>query len=181
MKKKTPIIITTLLATLLLSSYFAIAAEYGSKDDPLVSLSYIEEIILPKTTEMIDEVIEEKTQGYTDNIYQILEDIGADYNALANNEEFIQKVADSVEVSTSNVVSVEAGQVITLKAGGEILLRSGNVSTSSSAFLNVTSGSDVATNTALTANNLYMATDNDQTLTVVTSGTVIVIGTYIIG
>ena len=42
-----------LLVVLAVSGYFAIAAEYGSKEDPLVTLSYINEVLSPQTMEAI--------------------------------------------------------------------------------------------------------------------------------
>jgi hypothetical protein len=39
------------------------AAEYGSNDDPLVSLSYITDVLAPETLKKVDEEIDKKMQN----------------------------------------------------------------------------------------------------------------------
>ena len=46
----------------------AIAAEYGSQSDPLVTLSYIEQVLLPKAKEDVDEQVQEALEDYEDDL-----------------------------------------------------------------------------------------------------------------
>lgn len=57
MNKRTKILLSVLLAVLLCGGALLIyAAEtYSSKEDPLISLSYINEVLLPKVVEMISD------------------------------------------------------------------------------------------------------------------------------
>jgi len=47
-KKWTIALAAVLLVTLSVTGYFAIAAEYGSEEDPLVTLCYINNILSPQ-------------------------------------------------------------------------------------------------------------------------------------
>ena len=52
-------VISVLMATLLFGGYMAIAAELGGKDDPLVTLSYIQEL-MPELQNSISAAVAEK-------------------------------------------------------------------------------------------------------------------------
>ena len=48
-----------MVAALMITGLGAIAAEYGSQSDPLVTLSYIEQILLPQSRQQVDQQLEE--------------------------------------------------------------------------------------------------------------------------
>ena len=56
-------LIAVLLVVLTATGYFAIGAEYGSQDDPLVTLSYINDVLSPNTMKNIDSIFAKKTAG----------------------------------------------------------------------------------------------------------------------
>ena len=59
MNKRKWIITTSsvLLVLLLISGYMAIAAEYGAESDPLVSASYITDVLAPETIKQVNATI----------------------------------------------------------------------------------------------------------------------------
>ena len=67
MNKKWMIWMTcVMVAVLMVAGLGVIAAEYGSQSDPLITLSYIEEVLLPDTKEEVDEQIQEALKDYED-------------------------------------------------------------------------------------------------------------------
>lgn len=51
-----------LLVLLLLASYMAVAAETTERDDPLVALSYLTDVLAPETIEKVNAAIDLKAQ-----------------------------------------------------------------------------------------------------------------------
>ena len=99
-------VISVLLAALLLGGYMAVAAELGSKDDPLVTLSYIQELmpelhnsisaaVAEKTAEF-DATLEAKVQEVNQSIDDKIARFEDQYAAGYANDSFIEKVADAV-------------------------------------------------------------------------------------
>jgi len=143
-----------LLVALLLTGYLAVAAEYGSQNDPLVTLSYIEEL-LPQLREAIDNAVKDKTAEFDrtlDNkLNEAMNSIDAkiaqfetDFSADVADESFIASVADLVvqkigssggsgDGSTTGgtaelfkVVRFKSGQTVIGEVGTEILWRIGS-------------------------------------------------------
>ena len=96
-----------LLIALLASGYMAVAAEYGSKEDPLVTLSYITDVLEPEALKRVDEAIADKTatlnaeldgkiEEYVAKLDEALASGGGSASDLASNEALINAVADAV-------------------------------------------------------------------------------------
>lgn len=94
---------SVLIVVLLLAGGAAVAAELGGKDDPLVSLSYIEQLI-PQLNENIEKVISEKVNEFDASLDTKIEEVNKSidekisrfeeqYAAGFANQEFIDKVA----------------------------------------------------------------------------------------
>lgn len=182
MKQTKPMIITALMITLLLSSYVAFASEYGSKDDPLVSLSYIKEILLPQTLSSVDELVIERTEEYINQLDEKMVDFESEFNAVASNTEFVQKVAENITNNQNAVtlVTVASGQTLRFNSGTEILLRTGTANfANANGVVNITQGS--SDQTAVTANNMYVAVEDLQSLTATSDCTIMVFGVYTLG
>lgn len=99
-------VISVLMATLLFGGYMAIAAELGGKDDPLVTLSYIQEL-MPELQNSISAAVAEKTAEFdaalalkVDEVNQSIDDkisrFEEQYAAGYANDAFVNKVADAV-------------------------------------------------------------------------------------
>lgn len=149
-------IITTgifLLVFLMASGYFAIAAEYGSQTDPLVSLSYITDVLSPETLSAFEEKanaraleietgINSRIDQYSADLNQKLEDFEKQYADSIMSDEFIQKVAavlaekqaqqpsssenTAVTVPSTNQTSAQTWSVVKLESGKKMILPLGS-------------------------------------------------------
>ncbi|MDR1117540.1 MAG: hypothetical protein LBL09_04760 [Oscillospiraceae bacterium] len=97
---------SVLLVVLLFAGYMAIAAEFGSQGDPLVTLSYIEELI-PDLKKSIEDAIAEKTRQFDASIQAKVEEVNqtiddkigrfeSQYAASFADDEFVGRIADAV-------------------------------------------------------------------------------------
>ena len=131
MKERSLKIIIAVLALLLVGGVAAYAAtNYGTRDDPLITKSYLDEVVKPE--------LESDMKTKLD---------AASSEMLASTPgEFA-----SVELS--------GGQSLRFAAGCQILPVSGSVS-ALGAMADTTAGDAVATGAALSANHLYMATES---------------------
>jgi len=102
---------SVLLVILLVTGYIAIAAE-GSREDPLVTVSYIE-TLLPKLSGTIDEAIAKKTAEFdtainvkVDEVNQTIDDkisrFEEQYAAGFSNDAFVSRVAAAILDKTGN-------------------------------------------------------------------------------
>ncbi len=131
MKEKSLKIIIAVLAVLLLGGVAAYAAtNYGTRDDPLITKSYLDEVVKPELESDM------KTK---------LDAASAEMLASAPGE------FASVELS--------GGQSLRCAVGCQILPVRGSVS-ALGAMADTTAGDAVAAGAALSANHLYMATES---------------------
>ncbi len=176
-----------MMAVLLISGYMAIAAEYGAESDPLVTASYITDVLAPQTIEEVNKTIEQKTAQFQTQLNQTLSEYTATLDStiaefeaqnknLADNEDFIAAVATQVLASMNEsdgnsssttgssvwrLVEIEKGQTLVFEVGGMILPRIGSATcfaASSPGLINATTGSELSSGGALTTNNLYIVT-----------------------
>ena len=142
-KNKSLVAITVLLAVLLVASIGALAAtNYGTKDDPLVTLSYLDTTVTGSILDKLDNSIAEAEKELTAS--------------------FDEKIASGGGTETFSLVTLSNGQAVTCGVGTEIMLRIGTAASygnDSPRLINTTTGTSVtAANTALSANNMYMVT-----------------------
>jgi len=154
MKKKTWIITVVTIAAVALLAGVAVyaASSYGSKDDPLVAKSYVEDVLQPELEEKLSEEL-------SDALGELRSGSG-DFTVL----------------------KLRSGQTVTGEVGCQILPRLGTVQAmgaSSPALVDTTAGTSVAAGTALTANHLYMVSIAGNGVTVTADSTyVLVSGGY---
>lgn len=119
------------------------AAEVGSSEDPLVTLSYLNETFLDSIMDRVDQKI------------------------AARNTQIIQQTGGQVSsgtgsaASTFSVVTLSSGQVLTGDIGCEVMLRVGSatcVSPSSPGLIDETAATTLNNGEALVQNHLYMMT-----------------------
>ncbi len=159
MKKKRMI---TILAFILVAVLFAgigayAASTLGSKDDPLVTLSYVNERLYP----------------------QLLEKITQEADRAA--EETRRSFTAGITTETYSIVTLSYGQKLTGQVGCEILLRSGSAS-AGSGIVDTTSGGELKSGSALSANHLcIVATEGGGITATANSVQLVVRGGYKIG
>lgn len=125
------------------------AGTQGSQDDPLVTLSYLNEKALPEIMKQVDAKLAEREKALTEKI---------------------QKENQSAFAT----VELKSGKTLTLSAGSQLLLRQGGLTTTAP-LLDLTDGT-THNGGELTANHLYLATGDAQVLTASTAVTVLVLG-----
>lgn len=141
--KKNPLrtALCLLLAGTVLAAFAALAADVGGRDDPLVTLSYLNGAYLSHLLDKVDEKLE------------------------ARNRAFLSELSIPDGQSAEFVpVTLSSGQTLRGASGCEILFRSGTAICSApagtQALADTTSGSAVSGGGALTVNHLYIVLDS---------------------
>lgn len=155
MKKKRFFITVCLLLSVLVVSASAAA---GSSGDPLISLSYLEDAFLETLNEKIDDQLDKSDRKLTSGVSG--DKNKSDLQLAANWTESRLKAQDTLYGSTGTNVLVLAGGM--------------HVSFPTGAVVDVTTGSEVASGSALQPNHRYMvAEDTDAAFTVTTKTAVV--------
>lgn len=126
------------------------AGTQGSQSDPLVTLSYLNEKVLPNILKQVDQKVEEGTKELREQLEK-------------NGQASFQ------------TAEVAKGKTVTLGAGSQLLLRSGTASCTDG-LIDLTTGEAVWGELSL--NHLYIATSDTQKVTVAEKATVMVLGSY---
>ena len=157
MKKSTKTMITLGLATILLGTTIAFS-EAGTRNDPVVSLSYFE-----KTMDELKDYVDAKLRQ-------------------DNNDE------KTVESATFEVVEIEAGQSIIGKGGTEIILRGGTgkgagrakvVAPGKDGLSDITDGKDLKSGQDVPLNHLLIVPrDDNRGVYAVTDSVYLIKGDY---
>lgn len=191
--KKQRFIITTaafLMVCLLVSGYYAVAAEYGSADDPLITQSYLDAVITPKAVQ----AAESAAQGQADTLAARITALSNDLNdritavaaVLASDETFLKRVAAAGGTTAADsgdwkTVTLSAGQKVYLAAGAELVLRSGAATCVESAgkgLVNLSEVGELSQGDDLTLYNLYTATTQSSGLLAAERTKVLISGDY---
>ncbi len=191
---------SALVVVLAFGGFMAIAAEVGSKEDPVVAVSYINEELVPMLGKKIDEAISSKTEAFQKELdskmEQFIKDMAVSGSGAGQggtvSQEVINAVADQVAgklaasggASGANfaIVEVAAGKTLNAKRGAEILLRLGSatcVASGNPGLIDLTNAGELAGGKALEKNHLYLVTvDGDRGFKAVDKVTVFVRGLY---
>lgn len=149
-----------LLALTLLLGTGAAMASGGSKSDPLVTLSYLEDTVIP---EILD-ALSDETKSVT---RELKGDLADQIEAYEKEMETI--VSGTVTGSETYVlVTLTKGQTMALDVGCEMMLRVGTATVKAAtnpALIDVTTGETLNAGASLMKNHLYMSTIPDRTLT----------------
>ena len=152
--------IPALLALTLLLGTGAAMASGGSKTDPLVTLSYLEDTVIP---EILD-LLYDETRVANKELKNDLADQIKEYE-----KEMESLVSGTVTGSeTYTLVTLTGGQTLALDVGCELMLRVGTATVNAAtnpALIDVTTGDSINGGASLVKNHLYMATIPDRTLT----------------
>ena len=136
----------------------AALAASGDKDDPLVTVSYLEQTVIPDVVSQVESKMETRQKELSQ---QLSEQI-AQYE-----QEVAQAGAGTGSSASYTLVTLTSGQTMALDVGCEVMLRVGNATVkaaTSPALVDVTTGGTVESGTSLTKNHLYMSTIADRTI-----------------
>ena len=150
-------ILVSALALTVLCAGAALAAN-GDQSDPLVTLSYLNQTVIPDVVSQVDTKAAtrqtELAKNLSDQIAQYKQDIAAIGSGSGSNASYM-------------LVTLTSGQTMALDVGCEVMLRVGAATVSaatSPALIDVSTGGTINSGAALTQNHLYMATIADRTI-----------------
>lgn len=138
-----PRVLAMLVLTGVLSMTVTLAAEPGSGNDPLVTLSYLNETFMDTIMQKVDQKIAARNS-------QIAQQLGGQTGGPA-----------SGTAASFTVVTLSKGQTLTGDIGCEVMLRVGTavcVSPSSPGLIDESSAATLNNGGALVQNHLYMMT-----------------------
>ncbi len=181
------------LVVLLLAGVAAIAAEYGTQNDPLVSKSYIDSVFAPQLLSQVDSLVQQKLgnasgeiQAAQDIIDQKMSEFESRQLSVGVDQVFMDNVANrviqsvqdqSVNQSTFRAVTVPAGKQLILSVGSELVLQAGSGKCLSS-LLDTTTGAVLSAGGSVTAFHLYLASAQGSGVKASAQVTALVRGAY---
>ncbi len=175
MKRRAKAILTAALA--LGSLAVLLGAAQGSQTDPLVTMSYINEVAKPAILKDVDAKLDAREQALADKLGALVKQYEKEM------EEKLSGSAGGEQLTTSafTVVTVKSGQRLLGGVGCEFLLRSGTatcVAASAPGLVDSTDGSTLTSGGAVQPNHLYMSTAEGRGLLATADATVMVRGSY---
>lgn len=175
-------LLTLLLASLtILTITVAATGTAGSSSNPLVTLSYLNEVFLPelltRAEEKLDARAETASQELSAQVDADIARLEEKYGTPAPDEGAAADTVDSFVV-----VTMTSGQVLYGEIGCEVMLRVGSavaVSPSSPGLIDSTDASILESGKSLVKNHLYMMTIGERGVKATAATTkVLVRGTY---
>ena len=182
-----------LVAVLMIAGMAAVAAEYGSQSDPLVTLSYIEQILLPQSRQQVDQQLEEYLNSYDGDLTGITDDVKAyidkklrSFASGEVDEELVDAIAAAVVEQMGDrelvqaqwaTVELDSGDKITCGAGCQIILRSGKA-TANTTLMDMSDGETLAAGKSLASNHLYVVRSDAQCFTLNRDSVLLICGSY---
>lgn len=155
----------SLAAVAVMGATSALAAQ-GSSNDPLVTLSYLTDVVTPQLLGQVDDVVDQNEQALV-----------AKLTALVESSDTTGSGAEA----TYTVVSLSAGQALSPAVGCEVMLRIGSascVSPSSPGLIDTTTGNTLDNGGVLVTNHLYLTTITGRSICAGTNVKILVRGAY---
>ena len=141
------------------------APNLGTESDPLLTKSYVDNVLAANLTDRLEEVVETEATALREELESRIEALEAGGAA------------------GYHVVTLEAGQQLTCQVGTELMLRVGNVhcvASDTPGLIDATGGTTIDNGAALTQNHLYMCTIAGRGIAADEYAMVIVRGSYTI-
>ena len=192
-KKWTIWLTCALVAVLMVAGLGVIAAEYGSQSDPLVTLSYIEQVLLPQAKKDVDQHVEDSMEDFEDLLNAKNKDIqkyidkklrsfaSGDVDEALVEEIAALILAEGEPSSVSNapwaVITVPAGATVVCEPGVQAVLRSGQAS-STAVLVDLSNGEDLTAGKALALNHMYVTDASGEGFFTAQGCTVLISGGY---
>ncbi len=166
------------------------AGGYGSKDDPLVTLSYITDVAVPEANAQIDSVFKTKQNDINSDITARMQQMRKELAAgIQQTGSVSQEVMDQVAAAAAAQVNGNAGtagsqwrsvtmakgQSLAGTVGCQLILRKGSASCYSG-MVNLSSGDTLSHGQNVEANNLYLIGTDGCGFTATADCTVLVNG-----
>lgn len=161
------------LASVALIGAFSVSATGGEQTDPLITLSYLTQVIKPELMNKVDEQVAANEQALLDKVNSAIDDYSAEVE---------QALGGSVSGSAAyTAVTLTKDALFCPEAGAEVLLRSGSAKAaagSAPVMLDATSGAVISIGGALQVNHLYVVPLEGAVISASTDCTLLVRGNY---
>lgn len=170
-----------LLAGMLALGGLLLGAAQGTQTDPLVTLSYLNNVATPKILAEVDAKFAIREAALTEKLNSLVTQYTAEMQKLAASGGGQTGTGGSAAVFT--VVTVPAGKSLVGGVGAEFLLRGGGavcVAASAPGLIDTSGGGTLPAGGALLANHLYLSTAEGRGLKATSQATVLVRGSYTI-
>lgn len=182
-----------LVAVLMIAGLGAIAAEYGSQSDPLVTLSYIEQVLLPQSKKDVDASVADALEDYEDalgdqtkTVEKYIDKKLRSFAAGDVDDELVEAIAAVIAQQMDTgaaanapwaVVEVPAGYTVVCEMGVQAILRAGQA-TCTGSLVDLSNGETLAGGSSLTANHLYAMDGQGKSLFTTQGCTLLISGGY---
>lgn len=180
------------MVCMLATGYAAVAAEYGSTDDPLITQSYLDQVLTPGLTTAAQNAAKTEASSYQSSMEQKINEMSQSLNnriaslaaKLAGNDDFAKKVADAggnIDESGWESVKFDSGKIIQLDADSKIVLRSGSaicVESAGTGLTDLSGGGVLSADQTLEADHRYTATTQGAGIQAISSISVLIKGSY---
>ena len=192
-KKLSAKLATVILVGLVLVGIVAIAAEYGTSADPLVSQSYIDSVFQPELLSKVDTIVNERASGLQTQIASAQDLIDRKMSefeirqlSAGVDSAFLQNVSDRVIATvkdqssgsaTFQTVALAKGNTFVAGAGCEIVLQEGSAACVSG-LIDTTTGGALLNGKAAAQYHLYLAPAAGRGLKANAATTLLVRGSY---
>lgn len=187
--KKIKVLIITAIVICAAVGIFAIAADYGTQNDPLVSLSYITDVFMPDLLSRAEKLVTDTAKTVNNNIsaYESRVDKKTnefiDRNTAAVDNTMIDRIAnkvtqpDSKQTAPFTTLNLTSGKTLVLSKGCEVLVTSGSVSCKSGSLTDMTTGGLVSSGGSVSVNHLCVSSAS-VTLSIKSNSAILVKGQY---
>jgi hypothetical protein len=170
-KKKLVTALSVFVGLALAVGIWAVAStNYGSQSDPLITLSYIKDVLTGQITEKVNTLIDSK-------ISALKSELDAKITALE------EQSGGSGSYSKFSVVSLSEGQTLTGEVGTELMLRVGTArcyASGSPGLIDTTTAGALENYGSMIKNHMYMVTIRGRGMTATSDVMVLVRGEYAI-
>ena len=178
MKKKFRVVLTAAAALMVMVAAVFAAGEYsgpaGSENDPLVTLSYINDIFTPEVQKYFHEELQAQTDSLRDSLETRIEAL----------EEACEAAGGADAGLTFQEVTLRYGDELICKAGTELLMRSGSayvIAEKAPGLLDTSGGADLDRGSYLARNHMYLVASDGNGISAGSGVTVLIRGEYEIG
>ena len=171
----TAVIGAIILVSVTLIGAFSVSATGGDQTDPLITLSYLTQVVKPELMTKVDEKVAANEQALLGKVDAAI----GDYSKKM--EEALGGTGGDGAAYT--VVSLSKDELLCPNAGVEILLRTGTAVISAGSvpvMLDATSGVTVGIGGALQANHLYVVPLEGAVISATEDCTLLVRGEYVV-
>ncbi len=164
-----------ILASVTLVGAFSAAATGGDQTDPLITLSYLTQVVKPELMSKVDDQVAANEQELLNKVNSAIDGYTKEMESALG--------GTTGDGAVYTLIELSKGELLCPVTGGEIMLRAGTavvLSGSAPVLHNVTSGAAVGIGGSLQVNNLYVVPLEGAVISATTDCTVLVRGEFVV-